>query len=125
MPFDGGALPSHLPPAQCLRYLRQSCNDNDNLPIDIPYATDGVATEKEVSFTEYFQQYLNFVLIKNLDITKSQKIKLISEYPWKPQPRPKVYFMNKTAESTKSATYLNTPITAEFEKFLKSDITNK
>ena len=69
---------------------------------------------------------MNFVLIKNLDLDKQQRIKLIQEYPWKQQPRHKIYFINKPSESTKSQTYLNTPMTAEFEKFLKSeDITNK
>ena len=42
------------------------------------------ADQQDISFTDYFQQYMNFILIKNLDLDRDQRINLMNAYPWKP-----------------------------------------
>ena len=82
MPFDGAKLPKHLTADQCLKYFRQSGGmDSDN-----GSGRDAGGGNNDATFQEFFGQFMNFHLIKNLDLEKGQREQIVRQYPWQAPP---------------------------------------
>lgn len=80
MPFDGSKLPKHLTADQCLKHLRHTgALESDNGSV-----REG--GNGETTFQEFFGQFMNFHLIKNLDLEKGQREQIVRQYPWQAPP---------------------------------------
>jgi len=76
-----------------LKHLRLSCNENDNLAGLLPNLYNTIEHEAEVGYSDLLNQYLNFCLIKNLDLDAQTRESILQSYPWKKQTRQSLFVL--------------------------------